>query len=281
MVRAGEESGKLDQTFLYLADYIDRSYELVSKARNALIYPAFIMMTFVAVMGLMLTVVIPRIGEILTDAGQALPIYTQVVLGMSSFLVDYGIFLLIAIIIGGYFIYRFLQTPGAKDVGIEFHSLSKTYNMTGWRIGMAVGNAKLIAELIRVKSNLDSGIPQAIQYMGIEALEKTSQEWQDANNAIYKRRRDRVVEVLNSIGLKVPKPKSGLYVWAKCPEGWTSAALATELLDKHAVVVTPGRGYGEAGEGYIRLSLTTPDDRVEEGLRRLEGWRLPKKPVAG
>ncbi|MEX2431020.1 MAG: aminotransferase class I/II-fold pyridoxal phosphate-dependent enzyme, partial [Dehalococcoidia bacterium] len=152
-----------------------------------------------------------------------------------------------------------------------------TYNMTGWRVGMAVGNAKLIDALVRVKSNLDSGITQAIQHMGIEALENTSQEWQDANNEIYRRRRDRVVEVLNSMGLDVPKPKSGLYVWAKCPDGWTSAALATELLDKHAVVVTPGRGYGEAGEGYIRLSLTTPDDRVEEGLRRLGGWRLPAK----
>ena len=179
---------------------------------------------------------------------------------------------------GGYVAPSFMQTAGAMDVGIEFHSLSKTYNMTGWRVGMAVGNATLIDALVRVKSNLDSGIPQAIQYMGIEALEHTSQEWQDANNEIYRRRRDRVVEVLNSIGLDAPMPKSGLYVWARCPEGWTSAAVATELLEKHAVVVTPGRGYGEAGEGYIRLSLTTPDDRVEEGLRRLEGWRLPERP---
>ena len=150
--------------------------------------------------------------------------------------------------------------------------------MTGWRIGMAVGNAQLIDALVRVKSNLDSGIPQAVQYMGIEALEHTTQEWQDANNEIYRRRRDRVVDVLNAIGLSVPTPKSGLYVWARCPEGWSSAAVATELLDKHSVVVTPGRGYGQAGEGYIRLSLTTPDDRVEEGLRRLEGWRLPDRP---
>jgi LL-diaminopimelate aminotransferase len=177
----------------------------------------------------------------------------------------------------GYVAPSFMQVPGAMDVGIEFHSLSKTYNMTGWRVGMAVGNATLIDALVRVKSNLDSGIPQAVQYMGIEALENTTQEWQDANNEIYRRRRDRVVEVLNAIGLDVPTPKSGLYVWARCPEGWTSAEVATELLDKHAVVVTPGRGYGESGEGYIRLSLTTPDDRVEEGLRRLEGWRLPDK----
>ena len=178
----------------------------------------------------------------------------------------------------GYTAPSFLQAPGAKDVGIEFHSLSKTYNMTGWRIGMAVGNARLIDALVRVKSNLDSGIPQAIQRMGIEALEHTSGEWQEANNEVYRRRRDRVVEVLNAIGLDTPTPRSGLYVWARCPEGWTSAEVATELLETHAVVVTPGRGYGEAGEGYIRLSLTTPDERVEEGLRRLAGWRLPERP---
>ena len=111
MVRAGEESGKLDQTFLFLADYIDRSYELTAKARNALIYPAFIMLTFVAVMTLMLTVVIPKIGGILSDSGQALPLYTQIILGFSSFLVDYGIFLLVGIIVGGYFIWRYVQTP--------------------------------------------------------------------------------------------------------------------------------------------------------------------------
>ena len=178
----------------------------------------------------------------------------------------------------GYQAPSFLETPGAMDVGIEFHSLSKTYNMTGWRLGMAVGNPTLIDALLRVKSNMDSGVPQAIQQMGIEALSKTSAEWQHANNEVYRRRRDRVVEVLNAIGLDVPTPKSGLYVWARCPEGWTSAGVAAELLEQHSVVVTPGRGYGEAGEGYIRLSLTTPDDRVEEGLRRLEGWRLPDKP---
>ncbi|MBP7770714.1 MAG: type II secretion system F family protein [Candidatus Pacebacteria bacterium] len=111
MVRAGEESGKLDQTFLFLADYIDRSYELTAKARNALIYPAFIMLTFVGVMTLMLTVVIPKIGGILTDSGQELPLYTKIILGFSTFLIDYGIFIIIAIIVGGYFIWRYIQTP--------------------------------------------------------------------------------------------------------------------------------------------------------------------------
>jgi len=179
----------------------------------------------------------------------------------------------------GYVAPSFMQTPGAMDVGIEFHSLSKTYNMTGWRIGMAVGNATLIDALLRVKSNLDSGIPQAVQYMGIQALEHTTDEWMAANNDVYRRRRDRMVEVLSGMGLSITAPKAGLYVWARCPAGWTSAALATELLEKHAVVVTPGRGYGEYGEGYIRLSLTTPDDRVEEGLRRLEGSRLGAPPA--
>ena len=164
-----------------------------------------------------------------------------------------------------------MQTAGAMDVAIEFHSLSKTYNMTGWRLGMAVGNPALIDALLRVKSNLDSGVSQAVQYMGIEALDNTTEEWCAANNGIYRRRRDRMVEVLQAMGLDVALPKAGLYIWARCPEGWTSAELATELLDKHAVVVTPGRGYGECGEGYVRLSLTTPDERVEEGLRRLEG----------
>ncbi|MEK7109165.1 MAG: type II secretion system F family protein [Patescibacteria group bacterium] len=114
MVRSGEESGKLDQTFLYLADYIDRTYELTSKAKNALIYPAFILATFVAVMTLMLTVVIPKIGAILADSGQALPIYTQIILNLSTFLVDYGVFLLIALIALGWFVYRYVQTPAGK-----------------------------------------------------------------------------------------------------------------------------------------------------------------------
>lgn len=126
MVRAGEESGKLDQTFLFLADYIDRSYELTSKARNALVYPAFIMLTFVAVMTLMLTVVIPKIAAILIDSGQELPIYTAIILGFSSFLVDYGIFLLIALIVGGFFAYRFAQTPQGK-VAVSGLQLSIPY----------------------------------------------------------------------------------------------------------------------------------------------------------
>jgi type IV pilus assembly protein PilC len=114
MVRAGEESGKLDQTFMFLADYLDRAFELASKAKNALIYPAFVLVTFIAVMTLMLTVVIPKITPIITEAGQAIPIYTQVVIAISDFLIDYGIFVLIALIIGGFFLYRWAQTPTGR-----------------------------------------------------------------------------------------------------------------------------------------------------------------------
>lgn len=172
----------------------------------------------------------------------------------------------------GYRPVSLLQVPGAREVGIEFHSWSKSYNMTGWRIGMAVGNATAIHALMQVKSNIDSGIPQAIQEMAIAALEGP-QDCIAEHNAIYQRRRDRLIEILNQAGIKAQPPKASLYVWARVPPGCTSVSLATELLEKLSVVVTPGVGYGEAGEGYIRLSLTLSDDDLEEGLRRLSGWR--------
>ena len=162
----------------------------------------------------------------------------------------------------------FLQARGAMEVGLEFHSLSKSYNMTGWRIGMAVGNADYIAPLMVVKSNLDSGVPQAIQHMGIEAL-NSSDEYIDERNRIYQRRRDRVVEALQAIGLHVDPPKASLYVWARVPEGNTSAEYTGLLLEERDVVVTPGSGYGPHGEGYIRLSLTIADEDLERGLERL------------
>ena len=162
----------------------------------------------------------------------------------------------------------FLQAKGAMDVGIEFHSLSKSYNMTGWRIGMAVGNPKIIDALMRVKSNIDSGQSQAIQQMAIAAL-NGPQDCIEEHNAIYQRRRDKVVDALRKLGLQVTPPKASLYVWAKVPAGMTSAQFAERLLDEAAVIVTPGNGYGEHGEGYVRLSLTLPDDRVDEGLRRI------------
>lgn len=165
----------------------------------------------------------------------------------------------------------FLEAPGAMDVGVEFHSLSKTYNMTGWRLGMAVGNAEMMNALLIVKSNLDSGVPQAIQYMGIEAL-NTSDEWIDERNAVYQRRRDKVLDALASIGLETDPPKASLYVWARIPDGYTSGEFAEVLLDQCDIVVTPGAGYGPSGEGYIRFSLTIDDEQLEEGLDRIAKW---------
>ncbi|MBA7476341.1 LL-diaminopimelate aminotransferase [subsurface metagenome] len=172
----------------------------------------------------------------------------------------------------GYQAPSFMQADDAKEVGVEFHSLSKSYNMTGWRIGMVVGNAKMVNALMRVKSNLDSGIPQAIQYAAIEAL-TGAQDCIQKHNMIYQRRRDLVVDILNDIGLEAKPPKAGLYVWAKVPEGYTSVDFATDLLDKVGIAVTPGTGYGKNGEGYVRLSLTIPDVRLVRGLSRLAEWR--------
>ncbi|MEE8374148.1 MAG: LL-diaminopimelate aminotransferase [Dehalococcoidia bacterium] len=163
----------------------------------------------------------------------------------------------------------FLQAPGARDVGVEFHSLSKSYNMTGWRIGMVVGNEGMVNALMRLKSNIDSGIPQAIQHAAIEAL-LGDQACIARNNAIYQRRRDLMVSALTKVGLKVRPPRASLYLWVRVPDGHTSISFCSKLLDEASVVVTPGSGYGKYGEGYVRLSLTTPDDRVEEGLARIE-----------
>jgi len=176
----------------------------------------------------------------------------------------------------GYKPVSFLQAEGARDVGIEFHSLSKSYNMTGWRIGMAVGNATLIDALFRIKSNVDSGINQAVQRMAITALEGP-QDCVEEHNAIYQRRRDRLVEALRACGLRVNLPRASLYIWARVPAGYTSAEFAARLIDEIGVVVTPGGAFGPSGEGFIRLSITTPDDRVEEGARRLIEWAQKNK----
>ena len=171
----------------------------------------------------------------------------------------------------GYRPVSFLEASGAMETGVEFHSLSKSYNMTGWRVGMMVGNAGIIDALRRVKSNLDSGIPQAIQQAAIEAL-TGPQDCVTEHNTIYKRRRDRVLQTLNQIGLKARPPSASLYIWARVPAGYTSLEFATSLLEDAGVVVTPGIGYGKYGEGYIRLSLTVPDQRLEEALARLRAW---------
>jgi LL-diaminopimelate aminotransferase len=178
----------------------------------------------------------------------------------------------------GYQPVSFMQADGAREVGVEFHSLSKTYNMTGWRIGMAVGNEVMIDALKRLKSNLDSGIPQAIQQAAITAL-SGPQDCIKAHNDIYQRRRDLIIDVLNNIGLEARPPKASLFIWAKVPKGYTSVEFANDLLDKVGVAVTPGAGYGKHGEGYVRLSLTVPDSMVVKGLSKLSSWRDTKRNV--
>ena len=180
----------------------------------------------------------------------------------------------------GYKPLSFMELEGAREVGVEFHSLSKTYNMTGWRIGMAVGNAAMIDALFRVKSNLDSGVPQAVQEMAIAALEGP-QECVEARNAIYQRRRDRLVAALQALGLRTTVPHATFYLWARVPQGFTSATFATALLEERNIVVTPGSGYGSCGEGYVRLSLTLPDEQLEKGVQRLVSWKIPRPPRHG
>jgi LL-diaminopimelate aminotransferase len=169
----------------------------------------------------------------------------------------------------GYVAPSIMEVDGAREVAIEFNSLSKTFNMTGWRAAMAVGNAEVIDALTRVKSNLDSGLPQAIQQMAITALDDPRDSI-TSHNAIYQRRRDRAVEVLQELGLRVESPKASLYVWAKLPANEPSSGdYAARLVNETGVVLTPGASYGEAGEGYVRLSLTIADERLEEALSRL------------
>ncbi len=170
----------------------------------------------------------------------------------------------------------FLETPGAREVGVEFHSLSKTYNMTGWRIGMAVGNRQMVNALFRVKSNLDSGIPQAIQLAAIAAL-TGPQESIAEHNRIIQARRDRLIPALRGVGLKLNPPKASFYIWARIPKGFTSAEFVLKLLDETAIAVTPGPGYGKTGEGYIRLSLTLPDAQLDEAIKRLAAWKPSAK----
>jgi LL-diaminopimelate aminotransferase len=144
--------------------------------------------------------------------------------------------------------------------------------MTGWRLGFAAGNEELIQSLLTVKSNLDSGVPQAIQMMGVDAL-ATISDFVKSNNLIYQKRRDKLVTVLEEIGLHVESPKGALYLWCQVPGGYSSAEFTKLLLEQCDVVVTPGTGYGQQGEGYVRLSLTTPDDLVEEGATRIARWK--------
>lgn len=163
----------------------------------------------------------------------------------------------------------FLAFPGAKDVGIEFHSLSKTYNMTGWRVGFAVGNASVLAGLGKIKSNLDSGIFQALQEASIRALDLPDSALSGLRQ-LYQKRRDIFVPGLVRAGLRVTPPKASFYIWAGLPKGVTSEDAALSLLDKAGIVATPGTGFGTSGEGYIRFALTVGEDRLAEATARIE-----------
>jgi LL-diaminopimelate aminotransferase len=163
----------------------------------------------------------------------------------------------------------FLEVEGAKEVGIEFHSLSKTYSMTGWRVGFAVGRAEIIAALGKIKSNLDSGIFQAIQLAGVAAL-RGPQDFLGKYLEIYQRRRDILVDGLRALGWNVARPKATFYVWAHVPSGFTSEGIARVLLEKAGIVVTPGNGLGPSGEGYVRMTLTVNEDRLREAVERIE-----------
>ncbi|MGI8902448.1 MAG: LL-diaminopimelate aminotransferase [Solirubrobacteraceae bacterium] len=170
----------------------------------------------------------------------------------------------------GYLAPSFLATPGAKDVGVEVLSLSKGYNMTGWRCAAIVGNAEAIALYWRLKSNIDSGLFEAVQLAGAAALGPELDPYVVQMNAVYQRRRDLVCEALGQAGVLVSPPKATIYVWAPIPAGFPSSAAYCEHVLEHAgVVISPGGAYGPNGEGFFRISLTTPDDRLLEAVERI------------
>ncbi len=168
----------------------------------------------------------------------------------------------------GYVAPSVLQIPGAKDVAVEFNSLSKTYNMAGWRVGMAVGNAQAIDALTTIKTNIDSGIFAPLQAAAVVAL-TGDQSWIPERNMIYQRRRDIVLGWLPELGMSAEMPQGGLYVWAKAPEGADCEAYAVDMLEKVGVWLTPGTAFGDYGGGYFRISLCVPDDRLIEAGERL------------
>ncbi len=174
----------------------------------------------------------------------------------------------------GYVAPSFLATPGAREVGVEVFSLSKGFNMTGWRCAAILGNPDAIATYWRLKTNVDSGLFEAVQLAGAAALTGPREPLEEMN-AIYARRRDLVVGALREIGVDVEPPKGTIYVWAPVPEGHTSISFAELVLDEASVVVSPGSMYGPSGEGFFRISLTTPDDRIAEAVARLREHLAP------
>ncbi|MBU0687746.1 MAG: LL-diaminopimelate aminotransferase [Candidatus Margulisbacteria bacterium] len=169
----------------------------------------------------------------------------------------------------GYKLKSILEIPGAKDVAIEFHSLSKTYNVTGWRIGMVVGNSQAIAALSIIKTNVDSGAYKAIQHAAAAALTGPQDCIQETVKT-FQERRDVLIEGLHSLGSKVAKPKATFYVWVKTPRGKTSSQFVEELMEKCAIITVPGSGYGKCGEGYIRMAITVKTPRIKEAIQRMK-----------
>jgi LL-diaminopimelate aminotransferase len=170
----------------------------------------------------------------------------------------------------GYRPASFLKVEGGKETGVEFHSLSKTCNMTGWRIGFVCGNEKIIAGIAKVKSNIDSGVFNAIQMAGITALDIADKHLEKMNK-IYQERRDTLVDGLNKLGWAIKKPKATFYVWARLPkEHKSSIEFAGLVLDKANIIITPGIGFGENGEGYVRFALTVSKERIQEAVERLK-----------
>ena len=169
----------------------------------------------------------------------------------------------------GYVAPSFLQAPGAKEAGIEMFSLSKAYNMTGWRVGAAAGNAQMIHALWKLKTNIDSGMFDAIQMAGVRALGEGTAVAREMCE-VYRRRRDLAVAALRAVGIEVTPPRGTMYIWVPVPEGHTSVSFTELVLEQAAVVVSPGSSFGRNGEGYVRLSLTLPDDRLREAVDRIE-----------
>jgi LL-diaminopimelate aminotransferase len=169
----------------------------------------------------------------------------------------------------GYVAPSFLETPGAKEVGVEIFSLSKGYNLTGWRTAAIVGNAEAVAAYWKLKTNIDSGMFEAVQLAAVAALSEEGDQIARDMSAVYARRRDLVVDALRAIGVDVRSPQGTIYVWAPVPDGHTSASYCELVLEESAVVVSPGGAYGPNGEGFFRISLTVPDDRLTEAMERL------------
>jgi LL-diaminopimelate aminotransferase len=176
----------------------------------------------------------------------------------------------------GYSPLSMMQFEGARDVGIEFNSLSKPFNMTGWRIAWAVGNNEIIESLGRIKTNIDSGIFEAIQYAGIEALKNSGDNIRKMNR-LYTRRRDLLVQGLAELGWNVPENQASFYLWARVPEGYTSQGFSTYIFEETGVFFTPGDGYGKYGEGYVRIALTISEERIIEALKRFKDQKIKFK----